>query len=1121
MRMRIRRAGQVLLAVTAVVMVQIAVAVPAHAAIGLPVVIDDFNGNTLGMRTVTPLPAPSTSTTAPGTFHQNGDGTATMTMNGNGNAVGGVELDYTPASPVDLTSGGTDTQFFIDFHAIQRLPVQTPGEAALNLTVQVTDSGGREGTLNTGISNVFAFSPALPFSGFNPQRGGPNFTQITEVSIQLRYPRNFDRAASLTVVMGLFRTTPDGGSPPPAPAATVTVVPSVSACPANSVDFAVAFTANGQAQGVTFHPPTPSDVGLRAQDVQVSGSAPGTLVPTVTGGPSTYDVAVSGMTGNGTVSIHIPGGVVMDAWGQGNTASTGDPSGNFLFVVPPTFTSANTTTFTVGTAGSFPVAACGRPTPTVTLKSGALPASLRFTGGSLTGTPATGTGNAYPLVFEATNAGGTVDQNFTLTVNEAPAIANPNAATFVVGTPGRFTFIAHGFPASTLSDTGALPAGVTFTDNGNGTATLAGPAGAGSGGVYPLTITAHNGVSPDATQAFTLTVNEAPTITSANNAIFTTGTASSFTVTTGHEFPTRPSLSHTGPLPAGVTFLDNRNGTATLAGRASAGTGGTYLLTITAFNGVSPAATQAFTLTVDEAPAITSPSHAIFMVGTASSFTITTGPEFPTPPTLSSTGTLPAGVTFTDNGNGTATLAGPASAGTGGIYPLTITAHNGVNPDATQNLTLTVNEAPTITSANAATFVVGTPGSFTVMASGFPTPLTLSSTGALPGGVTFTDNGNGTATLAGPASVGTGGVYPLTITAHNRMGPDATQNFTLTVNEAPTITSANAATFVVGTPGSFTVMASGFPTPLTLSSTGALPSGVTFTDNGNGTATLAGPAGAGTGGVYPLTITAFNGVSPAATQAFTLTVNGATPGTPLPSLSGGDKVAADPNGTGYWIIHPDGGVFTFGGAPFKGSLPGLGIHVNDIVGVAATPDGGGYWLVGSDGGVFSLGDAAFMGSMGGKALNAPVVGIAASADGGGYFLVASDGGVFTFGDAHFAGSMGDKPLNKPMVAMTADPAGGYWLVASDGGLFSFGGAPYLGSMGGKPLAQPMVGVTSDEDGTGYWLVASDGGVFTFGRAVFAGSLAGSRLSSSVIGLFSTNGGQGYTLVQGDGTATPF
>ena len=145
--MRIRRAGQVLLAVAAVVMVQIAVVVPSHAAGGLPVVIDDFNGNTLGTRTVVPLPAPGTSTTAAGTFQQNGDGTATMTMNGHGNGVGGVELDYTPASPVDLTSGGTDTQFFIDFHAIQRLPVQSDGETALNLTVQVTDSRGREGTL--------------------------------------------------------------------------------------------------------------------------------------------------------------------------------------------------------------------------------------------------------------------------------------------------------------------------------------------------------------------------------------------------------------------------------------------------------------------------------------------------------------------------------------------------------------------------------------------------------------------------------------------------------------------------------------------------------------------------------------------------------------------------------------------------------------------------------------------------------------------------------------------------------------------------------------------------------------------------------------------------------------
>jgi hypothetical protein len=46
------------------------------------------------------------------------------------------------------------------------------------------------------------------------------------------------------------------------------------------------------------------------------------------------------------------------------------------------------------------------------------------------------------------------------------------------------------------------------------------------------------------------------------------------------------------------------------------------------------------------------------------------------------------------------------------------------------------------------------------------------------------------------------------------------------------------------------------------------------------------------------------------------------------------------------------------------------------VGIAATPDGRGYWEVAADGGVFSFGDAPFLGSMGGTRLNAPIVGIA-------------------------------------------------------------------------------------------------------------------------------------------------
>ena len=85
---------------------------------------------------------------------------------------------------------------------------------------------------------------------------------------------------------------------------------------------------------------------------------------------------------------------------------------------------------------------------------------------------------------------------------------------------------------------------MTFLDNGDGTAALAGTPDAGTGGTYALTITAANGVLPDATQSFTLTVDQAPSITSADNTTFTTGTLGTFTVTTT-AFPTA-ALSETG-----------------------------------------------------------------------------------------------------------------------------------------------------------------------------------------------------------------------------------------------------------------------------------------------------------------------------------------------------------------------------------------------------------------------------------------------------------------------------------------------------------------------------------------------------------------------------------------------
>src|SRR5690606_2537895 len=144
-----------------------------------------------------------------------------------------------------------------------------------------------------------------------------------------------------------------------------------------------------------------------------------------------------------------------------------------------------------------------------------------------------------------------------------------------------------------------------------------------------------------------------------------------------------------------------------------------------------PAATQSRTLTVSEAPVVSSLPTAGFTVGTAASFAVISEPGFPAATTLTATGDLPDGMTFADNGDGTATIAGTPADGSAGSYPITVEADNGVL-STTQSLTLTVSlvaQTVTITST-APDAVVGQTYAVTTTGGGSGNPVVVSTDSA-------------------------------------------------------------------------------------------------------------------------------------------------------------------------------------------------------------------------------------------------------------------------------------------------------------------------------------------------------------------------------------------------------
>ncbi len=283
---------------------------------------------------------------------------------------------------------------------------------------------------------------------------------------------------------------------------------------------------------------------------------------------------------------------------------------------------------------------------------------------------------------------------FLVTTGQPPTITSANNAAFTLGQAGSFILTTTGSPAPGIVESGNLPNGVTFVDNGNGTGTLSGTPGAS--GVFNITFTAQNGVGSPAMQNFVLTVNKATSTTvlttSPNPSVLNQSVA--LTATVSGQFDGTPSgtVKFMGKILLGTVTL--QNGQATLNFTFTT-TGARSITAIYSGDANFLASTSApVQQTVNKVPTNTvlASSHNPSNFGQAVSFTATVSSGNGNPPggevvtfkdgtTTLGTGTLSGGVAMLTTSalkrgihNITATYGGDAvlAASTSAVLPQTV-----------------------------------------------------------------------------------------------------------------------------------------------------------------------------------------------------------------------------------------------------------------------------------------------------------------------------------------------------------------------------------------------------------------------------------------------------------------
>jgi hypothetical protein len=515
------------------------------------------------------------------------------------------------------------------------------------------------------------------------------------------------------------------------------------------------------------------------------------------------------------------------------------------------------------------LAATGGTMPyTWSVTAGALPAGMTLSStGLLSGTPtafgpftftAKVTDSTYPTPLTATQQYNfTVVQPLSITTLAVPnGVQNvPYASTQLAATGGTT-------PYTWSVSLGALPAGMTLSSAGvlSGTPTAFGP--------FTFTAKVTDSTTPTAltaTQAYSGTIEPSLAITTpsplASGAV---GVSYSQTLTASGGKP--PYTWSLAPSPAPVNLpagLSLNSAVGQISGVPTAAGNSIFSVQVTDSQGLI--ATKSFSLSINAALVITTSSP--LPAGTVSAKYSQTlqavGGSVPYTWTLSG-GALPAGLSLNP---ATGIIGGTPNASGAANFNIQVADSN--RAVATAFFALTINAAPALASATLPSCTVGVNCPQTVTLIGGTAPFTYAvSVGALPAGLSLNP---ATGQIGGkPTAPTANGFASFTIQVTDSNGATASQQYKLTVNPAPAITTTSPLTGgTVNANYTLTLQVSGGTPPFTWTvvGTGALPAGLSLsaaTGQIGGKPTVGGTAN------FTVEVTDANGA--AASAPFTLTI---------------------------------------------------------------------------------------------------------------------------------------------------------------------------------------------------------------------------------------------------------